>query len=251
MNTILTVSRHTSSYATSMHTHKNFTLMLCTNGSGRIQFEDVAQDYTKGDLIIIEPNVLHLNAVPPEFNNIYLTIDNLPFTVDKILIAHDTATGVFAQCLNQINYFYNLEVSNKDVILYSFGELLTNLIVALSSMQRCSPVVERLKGSILKHFPESSLNINTLFEQEEKYNANYLRKRFKQEIGMSPQQFLINLRLTHAKKLLANNNNHGSISISQVAYNCGYEDPLYFSHAFKARYGFSPKAFYDDLQNSV
>jgi len=233
-----------------MHAHKNYEMMLCTNGGGSIQFDDAAQDYTKGDLLIIEPDVLHCNAATLEFNDIYLTIDNLPFAVDKVLIAHDTATGVFAQCLNQIHYFYNLEVSNKDVILYSFGELLTNLIVALSSIQRCSHVIERLKSSILKHFSESSFNINTLFEQEESYNTNYLRKRFKQEIGMSPQQFLINLRLTHAKKLLANNNNYGSLSISQIAYDCGYEDPLYFSHAFKACYGYSPKAFYDDLQQS-
>jgi len=244
MNTILTVGRHTSSYITSMHAHKNFEMMLCTNGGGKIQFEDVAQDYTKGDLIILEPNILHFNAAATEVNDIYLSIDNLPFSVDKILIAHDTSTGVFAQCLNQINYFYNLEVSNKDVILYSFGEHLTNLIVVLSAVKRCSPVVERLKNSILKHFPESSFNINTLFEQEENYSANYLRRRFKQETGTSPQQFLINLRLTHAKKLLANNISHGSLSISQIAYNCGYEDPLYFSHAFRACYGFSPKAFY-------
>ena len=250
MNTILTVGKYTSSDVISIHAHKHFEIMFCTNGGGTIQFEDAAQEYTQDDLIIIEPNIPHCNAASPEFNGLYLTIDNLPFTVNKILIAHDTAAGVFAQCLRQISYFYDQEVSNKDVILYNYGELLTNLIVAFSSIKSCSPVIERLKSSILKHFSESSFNINTLFEQEENYNANYLRKRFKREIGMSPQQFLINLRLTHAKKLLANNNNHRSLSISQIAYHCGYEDPLYFSHAFKACYGFSPKAFYD-LQSPV
>ena len=232
MNTILTVGKASASNDTSMHAHKNFRTMFCTNDGGRIQFEDVAQEYTKGDLIIIEPNVFHFKEAPMEFNDICLTIDNLPFAIDKIHIAHDTTTGVFAQCLNQINYFYNSEVSNKNVILDSFGELLTNLIVALSPIKRCSPVIQRLKSSIMKHFSESSLNINTLLEQEENYNANYLRKRFKQEIGMSPHQFLINLRLTHAKKLLAGNTNNGSLRISQIAYNCGYEDPLYFSHVF-------------------
>ena len=105
MNTILTVGRHTSFYTSSMHAHKNYEMMLCTNGGGSIQFDDAAQDYTKGDLLIIEPDVLHCNAATLEFNDIYLTIDNLPFAVDKVLIAHDTATGVFAQCLNQIHYF--------------------------------------------------------------------------------------------------------------------------------------------------
>lgn len=68
---------------------------------------------------------------------------------------------------------------------------------------------------------------------------------------MSPQQFLINLRLTHAKKLLARTTVRGSLSISQIAYLCGYEDPLYFSHAFKACYGLSPKAFSDGAHRPV
>lgn len=159
MNTILTVGRTAAVNDASMHAHKNYRTMLCTSGGGKIQFEDAVQDYAKGDLIIIEPNVPHCNAAFMECSDIYLTLDNLPFAVDKIHVAHDTATGVLAQCLHQIHYFYHSEVSGRDGILCSFGELLTNLIVALSPVESVSPVMQRLKIATMKHFPESSFSI--------------------------------------------------------------------------------------------
>lgn len=251
MNTILTIGRHTNAYTSTMHTHQHFELLYCIEAGGFIALQDRQQNYQKGDLIVIKPAVPHYNCPAPGFSDIYLTIDQLPFAMEDVLIIPDNATGVFFQCLKQIHHFDTTDVFNKDSIMVNFGELLTNLMLALSSFERHSLIIERFKANIVKGFCDSAFNLNDLFEQVDNYNANYLKKLFKKEIGMSPQQFLINLRLTHAKNLLHNHNHQGGLSVSQIAYHCGYDDPLYFSRAFKARYGHSPKAYFQDAQTTA
>ena len=62
---------------------------------------------------------------------------------------------------------------------------------------------------------------------------------FHQLTGRSPQQYLIDLRLSNACQLLRETD----LSISEVARRVGYEDALYFSRLFKRYMGVSPRAF--------
>lgn len=64
----------------------------------------------------------------------------------------------------------------------------------------------------------------------------YLSKLFKEKMGMSMQEYLINVRMEHAEKLLKQGYN-----VSQTALMCGYEDQFNFSKMFKKKYGVSPK----------
>lgn len=68
---------------------------------------------------------------------------------------------------------------------------------------------------------------------------NYLAKSFQKELGISPQEFLIKLRMEKAAELLTNS----SLAINEVAAKVGYPDPLAFSKKFKETYGMSPKAY--------
>ena len=70
-------------------------------------------------------------------------------------------------------------------------------------------------------------------------NRSYLYTLFQKELGMSPQEYLANYRLTQAAELLAITD----ISIESVAFSCGYSDPLVFSKAFKAKNGITPSGY--------
>lgn len=201
--------------------------------------------YIKGDLVIIAPEVIHSNASQEGFTNILITIDNIPINIENSLIISDTSNKVFCQVFSQIHHFYNSCIEQKDIILQNLGELITNLIIAYANLERNSPVIERLRNGIVTHFSEYFFDINDLFEAEESYNSNYLKKLLKKEVGISPQQYVINLRINYAKKLLMNTTSK-DFSISHIAYACGYEDPLYFSRVFKKQTGLSPKSFYED-----
>lgn len=70
-----------------------------------------------------------------------------------------------------------------------------------------------------------------------KLNRNYFSRRFKELIGSTPQEFLIQQRLTKAAELLKITNQ----PIKNIAIQCGYPNQLHFSQSFKKHYGLSPR----------
>ena len=67
----------------------------------------------------------------------------------------------------------------------------------------------------------------------------YFRKLFKQEYGVSPQKYIIDLRMQNAVGLIAT----GYYSLKDVAAMSGYNDYRYFSVEFKRKYGVSPSEY--------
>lgn len=67
----------------------------------------------------------------------------------------------------------------------------------------------------------------------------YFSSLFSENVGISPSQYLINLRLEKAADLLAGHKE----SVSVVALSVGYSDIYNFSKAFKKKYGVSPKKY--------
>jgi AraC-like DNA-binding protein len=63
--------------------------------------------------------------------------------------------------------------------------------------------------------------------------------KFHQQLGTTPQQYLIMLRLRLAKHLLL----EGNMTVGQIAERCGYANAYYFSNAFRTCTGISPSAF--------
>lgn len=70
-------------------------------------------------------------------------------------------------------------------------------------------------------------------------HRSYLTTIFKKKMGVSPQEYLLQCRLKHACKLLAETNN----PIQEIARNVGYDNPLTFSKIFKSYYGVSPREY--------
>jgi len=66
----------------------------------------------------------------------------------------------------------------------------------------------------------------------------YLTRVFKEEYGLSVQEFLIRTRLQYAALLLKEGE-----SVSNAALYSGYDDAFNFSKIFKKRYGVSPKHY--------
>jgi len=85
---------------------------------------------------------------------------------------------------------------------------------------------------------EHHIKIDSLADQIG-ITRSYLTKSFQKELQTSPQEFLINLRLEKAAKLLLSEN----ASISEISDAVGYSDPLAFSKKFKEKFGLSPKAY--------
>ncbi len=66
-----------------------------------------------------------------------------------------------------------------------------------------------------------------------------LYRKFLEETGRSPSQYIKSRRLIRAAQMLTSTD----LSVSQIAYSVGYNDPLYFSKLFREQYHQSPTAF--------
>ncbi len=70
-------------------------------------------------------------------------------------------------------------------------------------------------------------------------DRSHLFRLFKQHLGLSPQQYLIQLRLHRAEELLRTS----TLPVSDVAFSCGFNDPCHFSRLFRRCHGMPPGAF--------
>ena len=68
-------------------------------------------------------------------------------------------------------------------------------------------------------------------------NRSYFGKIFKNAVGKSPQEFLLNYRMIKACELLKLT----QLSIGDISSAVGYDNQLHFSRAFKNIYGISPR----------
>lgn len=70
-------------------------------------------------------------------------------------------------------------------------------------------------------------------------SESQFRKLFKNQTGKSPGDFLRDIRITAAaRKLLVSNE-----TVSNIAYEVGYEDPNYFVRIFKKAFGLTPNQY--------
>lgn len=67
-------------------------------------------------------------------------------------------------------------------------------------------------------------------------NKFYLTRLFKEQFGMSISTYLLQLRITHAKRLLR----FSDLSMEKISQECGMNDANYFSRMFKKIEGTSP-----------
>ncbi len=106
-----------------------------------------------------------------------------------------------------------------------------------SNVSATSKLVEEAKF-LIREAVQSTHSIEQILS---KLPAGYskIRKDFKAVVGISPNQYLLNLRLDKVKELLTNS----GLSVSEIAYQTGFESVSYLSKIFKKKNKVSPKLY--------
>lgn len=92
---------------------------------------------------------------------------------------------------------------------------------------------------ILDHIKEPDFKVESM-AQELNMSRPVFYRRLKQVFGCSPIELVKRQRLQHAQELLAT---YSHISVSEVAYECGYSSPQYFNRVFREAMQCSPNEF--------
>jgi len=102
----------------------------------------------------------------------------------------------------------------------------------------CEPDCARVVAEyIVDHF-ENPITVEGLAAYAGVSHSS-LYRRFVARYGVSPKRFLLEYRVERACWMLRNT----SCSVQQIAISVGFEDPFYFSRAFKEVKGVSPRQY--------
>lgn len=126
--------------------------------------------------------------------------------------------------------------------------LIGHLFLFLDALTRSAATMRLSKGGRLRDFyiKEALTFIEQNFQNDISVediadtcglNRSYFGKVFKDAVGRSPQEFLMNYRMIKATELLKLT----QLSIGDISNAVGYTNQLHFSRAFKNIYGVSPR----------
>lgn len=130
------------------------------------------------------------------------------------------------------------------------NSMLLNLLFEIYHHSRSEQAVESRAHSalesLLKEIKRAPAKWWTVSEMAEFCNIseNYLRKIFKDKLGVSPKNYIDNLRMNRAVEMLAISNR----PISEIAADLGYLDTYHFIRRFSQIMGSSPARYRKQLR---
>ncbi len=140
---------------------------------------------------------------------------------------------------HQLNFWNSLR-RNANLMLF-FSELIQDYTSTQSLRQSysysSSSYVRYVKDYIDRYY-EKKLRIGAIAEYIG-VNRSYLSNSFRRETGVSPQEYLMGIRIRRAQTLLR----ESGLMIAEIAQQVGYPDALAFSRIFRQRVGLSPSAY--------
>lgn len=251
-------SKHPSTYHFNWEQGRilsEYQIIYITRGGGIFESEKSGvQRVAPGSVIILFPNEWHRykpdeatgwaeywvgfngpvadQLIKNNFFTPYNPVINLGFEDEVIDLYHH-----ITEQSRQEKPYYQQVISGE--ILHLLGK-----IYALSQEERLetndhytNDLINQSKLVLRENF-EQFVSIERIAEQ---LGVSYslFRKSFKKHVGISPGQYLIQLKIEKAKILLGDPHKR----IKDIAYELGFDSCFYFSRLFKEKTGFSPEHY--------
>ncbi|MBV3444025.1 response regulator [Prevotella copri] len=147
-------------------------------------------------------------AKPFSLEELHLTIDNLIDNVRRL-------KGKFSGALKQDDKVEKIEVKGND-----------------------EELMERIMKVVNENLSDSDFNVEKMCD-EVGVSRTQLHRKLKEMTGVPTSEFLRNIRLNEAARLIRER----KINITQVSYMVGFANNSHFSTAFKKYFGMSPSEY--------
>jgi AraC-like DNA-binding protein len=224
------------------------TLYLVVSGVGMFVFDQKSTQAKQGYLVFgFENEDFSIENESEDFEYIYVSFsggraDELfrRFDISPKKRYFDSLEGLipfWREGITRANE-ENTDLVAESVLMYSFSRL-------TGTKNKNENIVNMALSIMEEEFNDPSLSLASVADMLG-YNAKYLSHSFKEKIGVGFSQYLRTIRIKHAVFLME----HGVDSVKNIAFLCGFTDPLYFSSVFKEALGISPKEYMQQGKNT-
>ena len=204
--------------------------------------KELSEDYL-ASLLVISPLLIEKLS----HNNHLFTISPLEYQYNTTFHLSDEQYEGMLGNFKMLNCISQLNHPDRDELLANQMEIGTQLmeiylqekgIVSTQEFNSPQRLLNRFLNAIVKHFRES---------KEVQYYADllclspkYFGSVIKESTGISASSWISRYVIVQAKSLLRYNKH---LSIQQISYQLGFQDPAAFTRYFKANAGLSPKEY--------
>jgi len=198
----------------------------------------------EGDAYLLLPNEPHAYTYKRAENSRYYWVHFTGNKVSDVLIQFGVLKGK--------NKSWERK-SEKDTILAMLTEELVgcsdeasdyavSLFFSLLSLFKAGNGKRKIYAEAVKELEGSGDVVIADIAKQYDLSPSHFIRSFKAAYGVTPNEYRQNYRVSKAMNLLKMTN----LSVQDVAYQCGFEDPLYFSRIFRKRAGVSPTKYRKD-----
>jgi AraC-like DNA-binding protein len=246
---------------TPMHSHPSYMFVLPFNDQTYINIDGKIITAKHGKLFALSPDIVHHECpsdYPPRYIAIFIDkgffekqLSRYPIKQD--IVFHGESYDVTLNLLPLLKRFM-IEADNKmsgsEAVLHGLGLEICHTIARgifnfipandrISSRMEIDRVIEYLHSNLDKKITvEGMAKIAYM-------SPSHFARIFKQEIGKSSIDYLNQIRMERAKKLLL----AGDKSITEIALECGFNSPSYLSACFYKKNKITPSEYQNTLKN--
>lgn len=186
--------------------------------------------------------------IPDEFicNTLKNKTSPIIRTIDKFnpIINLNTTETLKSFFFSMYSYFVEITEPDESLLELKFQELILNITNNPLNVEACSyfcSLMSEPRSVSLQRVMDDNYCFNLKLEQYAVLSNRSLsafKRDFQKQFNCTPGKWLLEKRLIHANYLLSNRNK----TISEAAFESGFENPSHFSRSFKYRFGISPSA---------
>ena len=225
------------------HAHDCWELVVCTRGEATLWVGEEEIPFTEGTIVCQMPHVPHRLISDTGWQDLFVQLRDYtpPSGAGSVPVFHDDAHRQFETILRFCLDAFRRGGSDGVALADSLALSAARLLECLNGKKKQDAMVDEFVHRLNLHMTDPTLNISDLI-QETGYCMDAFRRRFRAAMGTTPTAYLIQRRLEHAKALLLSAG-AGGMTVRQVALQCGFDDPYYFSTLFRRKNGVSPSEY--------